>query len=436
MNVEGADYRSHSSKLEKWAVHKLLKFLFGSAPVELDFQEGDIKKLNHPNPTIRVAPPRLWRLILILRNPNYHFPAAYVDGFWYCTKGELSDLVLQLKNRKRRNTRNSGLSFGLGELGIHIYRHYLRPSSLRETRKHYNTDVRMYRAVLGESLIYSCAFFESVSDTLEQAQANKVSTTLRRLADQIDEGTLTLDIGCGWGSFVFSAAKINEGRYHGISIAKSQVDYAVKTRRKLDKRIAERLEFFHCDFLDFRPDENNVYDYIVSIGMLEHVGKTQYPKYFAEIYRLLKPGGRALVHSITRRQTGVTNVWIDQHVFPGGYIPRASEVMRGIEGSGLELFSSHVHNGLNYKKTLQYWLDNLSRNEKLCLTLLKNSVVGAASLGGGGDILDYQSRRGYRIWKFYLSSIQCIFDRNGGAFDVTQFVMVKPSQETFLQREP
>jgi len=222
----GADYNTTSGKFERWLVHKLIKFLFGGIPVELDFLEGDIRQLRNEAPTIRIAPPRLWRLILILRNPEYYLPEAFVEGYWFCTKGKLSDLVLHLTNRKGRTTKNSGLTLGINQRFRHAYKQYMRPTTLRETKTHYNSDVRMYRRIVGEDLVYSCAFFDEHAVTLADAQENKLATTLARLDRQLESKHKVLDIGCGWGSFIFYSMKRNNAKYDGISIAQTQIDYA------------------------------------------------------------------------------------------------------------------------------------------------------------------------------------------------------------------
>jgi cyclopropane-fatty-acyl-phospholipid synthase len=272
---------------------------------------------------------------------------------------------------------------------------------------------------------YSCAFFDQVDNDLESAQLAKLSTTFERLKLAEGRDLRTLDIGCGWGSFIFFAAQRAEGHYDGISIARSQIDYATRKLRERDKGDQERIQFIAADYAAFRQGENSIYDRVVSIGMLEHVGKTQYRRYFSDIHRLMKERGIALVHAMVKRETTSINGWIDKYIFPGGYIPRISEVVKGIEDADLLLDGYHRHDGSNYQQTIRSWLNNLTCNEAACLDVLRDN----ARQGGAATLkVDEIARRAYRIWYFYLGSIQWIFDKRGGAYDVAQFVITKPAK--------
>ncbi|MCH8049738.1 class I SAM-dependent methyltransferase, partial [Patescibacteria group bacterium] len=244
----------------------------------------------------------------------------------------------------------------------------------------------------------------------------------------------TLDFGCGWGSFIFYAAHRSLGTFDGFSISQSQINFANEQSKSLSSDVSSRIQFFCEEFDGFRDGEVDIYDRVVSIGMLEHVGKNRYRRFFSEVNRLLKPESRGLFHTITRKSNGITNAWIDEHIFPGGYIPRPSEIVAGIEASGLNLVAYHRHDGTNYKRTLECWIKNLIQNELACLEILRENIEEATSHTGktlGRQKISYQSRCGFRIWYFFLASIQCIFDRRGGAFDVTQFIVTKPSPEAY-----
>ncbi|MCH8049739.1 class I SAM-dependent methyltransferase, partial [Patescibacteria group bacterium] len=180
----GADYRRIESRFERWAVHKTLGLFFGNIPVELDFLDGDVRQLRHNSPSISVAPPKFWRLVLILRNPYLYFPQAFVNGYWFCVRGSLAELVLQLRNRKKKNTRNSGFSFSIGKTFKHVYKQYIQPPKIRQTKKHYNEDFRIYEQVIGKCLVYSCAFFEDFSSDLSTAQEHKLKIILDRIGGE------------------------------------------------------------------------------------------------------------------------------------------------------------------------------------------------------------------------------------------------------------
>ena len=419
------DYQSITSRLERWIICQILRFLLRKLPVRLYIQYDDTKNHHKTDAEFHIAPPRLSSLLLILWNPEYYLPAMFVDGKWLCNKGNISELILALQYKNTKATRNSGLSLGIKSVVKHSYKHYLRPSSLRETRKHYNEDVRLYKKIIGDDLVYSCAFFNAQGDDLHQAQKNKLNITLERLKVVDSPDTKILDIGCGWGSFIFHAAKSIKGQIDGLSISESQIDYAKRKISKLtDQNMRRRINFYLKDYEGFRSEDYEVYTNIVSIGMLEHVGKTQYQKFFSEVYRLLSLGGTGVVHTITRRDDGITNPWIDEYIFPGGYIPRASEVLAGLESSKLDIVAVHQHNGMNYKRTLSAWLENLCMHEEFFLAIL-NENISELSPNMPEKLREYEARRAFRIWYFYLASIQSIFDRRGGCYDVSQFVFSK-----------
>lgn len=417
-----ADYKPVEGHLQRWLLTKLFEFLFRDISFEVDFLDGDVRKIGRGPAGFRAAPPTLFRVLLILRNPNIYLPEAFVAGHWYIVSGELSELVVLMSNRKKGATNNDGPLFGVISRLKQIYKQYINPKTLREVRSHYNEDARIYELILDSRMTYSCAFFSEADADLESAQVAKLSTTFARLKSMDSHNLKTLDIGCGWGSFIFFAAQRSGGRYDGISIAKSQIDYATRKLQSLPEDCRERINLFEADYIGFRHDENSIYDRIVSVGMLEHVGKTQYKRYFSDIRRLLKTRGIAVVHTIVTRDSKSINGWLDKYIFPGGYIPRASEVMKGIEAADLLLEGYYRHDGTNYRMTLRSWLENLVRNEEKCLGVLKDNALQHGTPVANADKV---ARQAYRIWYFYLGSIQWIFDKSGGAYDVAQFVITK-----------
>jgi len=280
-----------------------------------------------------------------------------------------------------------------------------------------------------EQMIYSCAFFEDDAQSLRSAQENKLDVTLSRLEIPKKKNLSVLDIGSGWGGFAFHAAAKNGATYDGISIAQSQIDFAEARRQKLKKSVANRINF-HCeDFIKFRAGESDLYDRVVSIGMLEHVGKTQYRSYFDEVYRFLKPGGIAVIHSIVRRNQGISNSWIDAYIFPGGYIPQTSEVVAGIEPTGLRIEKMHIHWGQNYRRTIQHWTENFLDNYDACYELIVEHYTEIAADDLAEDRtrwVNHNARIAMKIWYFYLHAIQSIFDERWNCYDVCQFVVRKP----------
>jgi cyclopropane-fatty-acyl-phospholipid synthase len=424
-SVLNVDYVPIKGRFERWLLFRLFEFLFRDISFEIDFLDGDVRKIGKGQPGFRAAPPNLFRVLLILRNPNVLLPEAFVAGHWYIVRGELSELVVLMSHRKRGATNNDGPLMGLTSRLKYLYKQYINTKTLREVRGHYNEDPRIYELILDPRMTYSCAFFDEPDADLDSAQLAKLSTTFERLKLAEGHDLKTLDIGCGWGSFIFFASQKTGSGFDGISIAKSQIDYARDKLHKLPDHTQKRIQFFEADYEGFRRDESSIYDRIVSIGMLEHVGKTQYQKYFSDIHRLLKEGGVSLVHAIVTRESTSINGWLDKYIFPGGYIPRISEVVRGTEDAGLLMDVYYRHDGSNYQKTLRSWLQNLVRNEERCLSVLRENAIQHDIPEAKADQV---ARQAYRIWYFYLASIQWIFDKRGGAYDVAQFVLTKAAQ--------
>ncbi|MDX8355858.1 cyclopropane-fatty-acyl-phospholipid synthase family protein [Cognatiyoonia sp. IB215182] len=377
-------------------------------------------------PEVVIAPPSLTQIFFIMRDPSFYLPEAFVKGHWYVESGNLADLVVLLHNRRGAKPPNSGVFGGLIRTFLHVRKQYVQPLLTREVKTHYNSNSKLFELILGPSMVYSCAFFDEDHKTLEEAQENKLSTTMSRLGVDPDQPAKILDIGCGWGSFAKHAASHPGVHVDGISIAQSQIEYA--SDRTKSSELAGSTEFLVADYRGFDREHAGSYDHIVSIGMLEHVGKTQYPVFFKSVYALLKVNGTAVIHSIVRRNDGRMNPWLDKYIFPGGFVPRASEVLRGIEVSGLTASVNYFHAGENYKRTLSKWLRNLTTNREQALEILASDVEAIAA--SQGRTLESSKRRylaecAFRKWEFYLAGIQVIFDRSGGNFDVCQFKVVK-----------
>jgi cyclopropane-fatty-acyl-phospholipid synthase len=224
--------------------------------------------------------------------------------------------------------------------------------------------------MLDTRMIYSCGYWESAT-TLEAAQTAKLELICRKL--HLEEGMTLLDIGCGWGGFAEYAAKHYGVTVTGISPAAEQVRYAKKRVEGLPVTILQK---------DYR-DISGVFDRIVSIGMLEHVGPKNYPAFFAKCKDLLHQDGLMLHQLIGANQSNnYTDPWTDKYIFPGGVLPSLTQVSRAVEN----LFAiEDVHNfGLYYDKTLMAWHDNFVRRYS--------------------EIRNRYNDRFYRMWRYYLLS--------------------------------
>jgi cyclopropane-fatty-acyl-phospholipid synthase len=268
---------------------------------------------------------------------------------------------------------------------------------------HYDVSNAFYRLWLDERMVYSCAYFKTDTDTLDQAQAQKLDHICRKL--MLKPGEEFLDIGCGWGGLIFWAAQNYGVKATGITLSRNQYDYVTAKIGELG--LSGRVSVEFLDYLDLPPER--LYDKVASVGMFEHVGIRNYPRYFGKIYRILKPGGLVLNHGITQNQVGVDSLgsgisdFIEEYVFPGGQLAHVSRVIEGIAARGLELIDAEPLRE-HYARTLWHWVDRLERN------------ADAARREAGEEK--------FRTWRIYLAGSGHAFHR--GWLSIFQLLAGKP----------
>lgn len=338
------------------------------------------------------SPSTLWR---ILANPLLAFGETYVDGGWEPGRGGLLGVLeaghrLQLKQRRRYS-----LWSRLNDA----------TASRRHVAHHYDLDESLYRAFLDDDLHYSCAYFRDASVPLEQAQRDKCDYIARKL--DLRPGARVLDVGCGFGGLAMYLAERHGAAVTGVTLSRRQFDVASRRIRErgLDHRVALAL----ADYREVRGE----FDAIVSVGMFEHVGARHYDEYFRCLWRLLKPQGTALVHTIgTTTEPGPVNPWITKYIFPGGELPSASQLTGAIERSRFVLADLEVWRR-HYALTLAEW------NRRF-----------QAAWGGLSQRFD---ERFHRLWSFYLAGSEAGF--RVGKLVVFQAQMVKDVSRLPLTRD-
>ena len=240
------------------------------------------------------------------------------------------------------------------------FNYLLYPSEDKSTQKeeisaHYDLGNDFYKLWLDPTLSYSCAYFEHDTDTLEQAQRNKVAHTLRKL--RLEPGMTLLDIGCGWGYLLLEAAKQYGVKGFGCTLSREQYDMGQARIRALG--LEDQVEIALLDYRDL-PKTGRVFDRVVSVGMLEHVGRSQYDRYMDVVEHVLKNQGLFLLHYIDGRDERNSNPWMRKYIFPGGTLPSLAEIIkRGYNGSFqlLDVESLRRH----YSKTLRCWYQNFQK---------------------------------------------------------------------------
>jgi cyclopropane-fatty-acyl-phospholipid synthase len=221
-------------------------------------------------------------------------------------------------------------------------------------RYHYDVGNEFFALFLDPSMTYSCAIFSRGAQTLEEAQHTKLELVCTKLG--LKRGQRVLDVGCGWGSFAIHAAREHGASVVGITLSRSQAELA---RQKVQEAgVADRVEI---RFADYRELDDEPFDAIASIGMVEHVGDAQIDRYARTLAGLLVPAGRLLNHGIAALDPDADptdDVFSDRYVFPDGEALPLSRVQLAIERGGLR--TTHVEGfAADYSRTLAEWTRRL-----------------------------------------------------------------------------
>ena len=247
---------------------------------------------------------------------------------------------------------------------------------------HYDLDSRLYELFLDADRQYSCAYFETPDQTLDEAQLAKKRHIAAKLF--VEPGHDVLDIGAGWGGLALYLAKVAGARsVKGITLSEEQLGIA--RQRAQEAGLQGQVRF---ELEDYRATQGQ-FDRIVSVGMFEHVGRAFYDSYFQSCHRLLKDDGVMLLHTIGRSGTPApTNEWITRYIFPGGHLPTLSELAPAIERAGLVVTDLEVLR-LHYASTLRAWRERfLARQD---------------------DAKRLYDERFCRMWECYLAMSEAAF---------------------------
>lgn len=249
---------------------------------------------------------------------------------------------------------------------------------------HYDIGNDFFRLWLDESLSYSCAYFCNVSDTLERAQRQKIGHSLRKL--RLQPGETLLDIGCGWGALVTQAAERFGAQALGITLSNEQqvgATAAIVSRGLVDKAGVRLVDYGTL------AREGRQFDKIVSVGMIEHVGKAHLAEFVGNVETMLRPSGLALLHTMTGVKYGrPSNPWVEKYIFPGGYIPTLSEMVDHLSARDFHIWD--IENlGPHYRLTLDQWSERFERVVPL--------------------IREKFNERFVRMWRLYLRGFSASF---------------------------
>ncbi|HJO64549.1 MAG TPA: cyclopropane-fatty-acyl-phospholipid synthase family protein, partial [Sphingomonas sanguinis] len=274
----------------------------------------------------------------IVRNPALAAGECFMDGRLVVEKGDVRDLVeLLTANDKweagRANLNPSRFVRAAGAIKHRIDRINMERRSKKNVAHHYDLSGTLYELFLDTDKQYSCAYFTDPQNDLERAQRDKKAHIAAKLA--IEPGMKVLDIGCGWGGMALYLHQKCGAEVLGVTLSEEQLKVARARAEALG--VSDKVKF---ELIDYRRVEGQ-FDRIVSVGMFEHVGPPQYRTFFRKCRDLLTEDGVMLLHTIGRLNgPGVTDDWTTKYIFPGGYNPALSEIVRAQEG--LRMFLTDV----------------------------------------------------------------------------------------------
>lgn len=326
----------------------------------------------------------------LLRSTSLALGEAYMRGDIELDRDlfEVLDLFLGQMGRFKSNKR---------ALRSLIYTSKSKGNQKKEVTSHYDIGNDFYRLWLDETMSYSCGYFKRAGDSLFEAQVQKVDHILEKL--QLEKGMTLLDIGCGWG-FLLKRAAQHYG-VKGVGITLSEEQYRQFSEEIRDQHMEDRLEVRLMDYRDLEKSGLS-FDRVVSVGMLEHVGRGNYECFLQNVEAVLKPEGLFLLHYISAQEEHPGDPWIKKYIFPGGTVPSLREIidlMPEYRFFTLDVESLRRH----YTQTLLCWRENFLKYRK--------------------EIAEKYGEEFTRMWELYLASCAATF--HNGVIDLHQILVSK-----------
>ena len=281
-------------------------------------------------------------------------------------------------------------------------RRHTRARDAVAVSSHYDVGNDFYALVLGPTMVYSCAVWQTPQSGLDAAQEAKLDLVCRKLG--LQAGMRLLDVGCGWGSLALHAAQRYGADVLGVTLSAEQATLARK--RVAEAGLSDRIEI---RVQDYRDVDDGPFDAISSIGMAEHVGRAQIGTYTSHLYGLLRPGARLLNHAIAWN-AGETR-WSDdsfiaRYVFPDGELLSLADMVAAVEGSGLEVLDVEALRR-HYALTLRAWVHRLDAHW--------DEAASATSEGRA------------RAWRLYMAASALSFEQS--RMGVNQILAQRPGGE-------
>jgi cyclopropane-fatty-acyl-phospholipid synthase len=382
--------RDNSGPVMQRALDHILRQLIVRGRLTIRWPDGhEATYAGAPGPTAALAIADWATVRRLVFDPSLAFGEAYMDDELRPMGCSVYDVLDVLTANLGSNAGAHPLLQVRAHMGV-LFRRFAQFNPTARARRnvahHYDLNGRLYSLFLDRDRQYSCAYFPSGGETLDEAQAAKKRHIAAKL--MLDRPDLrVLDIGSGWGGLAVTLARDYGARVLGISLSTEQI--AESRARAAAEGLSDRVSF---ELLDYRAVDRS-FDRIVSVGMFEHVGVVHYRAFFQVVKRCLAPDGVALLHTIGRSDgPASTNKWLAKYIFPGGYSPALSEVLPPIERSGLVVTDIEVLR-LHYAETLRHWRRRFAANRDAIAALY--------------------DERFCRMFEFYLAGSELAFRRQG-----------------------
>ena len=315
---------------------------------------------------------------------------AYMDGWWDAEA--VDQLITRILLADLRSKLKGDLSLAWKMFQGRLFNLQTKSRAFQVGEHHYDLGNDLYRAMLDKRMTYTCGYWANAA-TLDEAQEAKLDLVCRKIG--LEPGMTVLELGCGWGCFAKYAAETYGAQVTGVTVSKEQVKLGMEMSKGLPVEL--RLQ-------DYR-EVDGVYDRVISIGVMEHVGRKNYRTYMEVVDRTLRKGGVAFFHTIGTNRSRIGGVgWGDKYIFPNGMLPSIAQLAEAMEG--LFVMEDWHNFGPHYDKTLMCWHANF---EAAWPELRKNSAY---------------ADRFYRMWRYYLLSSAGGFRARSS--QLWQVVMTRP----------
>lgn len=357
--------------------HEFVRFMsrFDDCPFTLVLH-GERHQIGEGEPAFSVVFREVPKASKLLTSTSIALGEAYMDGDIQ-VEGELYPTLCHFMGQMGK------FSTDTKALKKLMFTSPAKKNQKKEVSSHYDIGNDFYRLWLDETLCYSCGYFRTEEDSLYTAQCNKVDRILEKL--YLKEGMTLCDVGCGWGFLLIRAAK--KYKIHGVGITLS-----TEQKKAFEERIREEHleDYLRVELLDYRdlPSLGRSFDRVVSVGMVEHVGRENYGKFMECMKSVLKPGGLFLLHFISALREFPGDAWMKKYIFPGGVVPSLREMLH--TAGELDFYTLDVESlRRHYNRTLLCWHENFQKHRT--------------------EVVEMFDERFARMWELYLCSCAATF---------------------------